>query len=208
LARTRDDLIARQDLADAINAHLAVAWADYEAAQAARAAARPRRRRAARQAAFAALVLGPLVGLCGWWLPAPPGFRHLTTLFGLGTEPGTKTAQPEVPNVLPTPASPGSHLPVPRLVALLPAGSPSEPLRLEARKPARLPLQIRPEEAAQDSYILLLSGLPANATLSGASRMGADKWFLSPGALQQLEIVVPESSATVFEVGVGAAARQ
>jgi TPR repeat protein len=87
-------------------------------------------------------------------------------------------------------------------VELLPVGSPSEPLRLEARKPARLPLQVRPEEAVQESYILLLSGLPANAALSGASRMGADSWLVSPGALQQIEIVVPEWSASPIEVGV------
>jgi TPR repeat protein len=87
-------------------------------------------------------------------------------------------------------------------VELLPVGSPSEPLRLEARKPARLPLQLRPEEAVQESYILLLSGLPVNAALSGASRMGADSWLVSPGALQQIEIVVPEWSASPIEVGV------
>jgi hypothetical protein len=69
-------------------------------------------------------------------------------------------------------------------------------------KPARLPLQVRPEEAAQDNYILLLSGLPRNAMLSGATRMGTDSWLLSPGALQRLEIVVPEWSASLTEVGV------
>jgi hypothetical protein len=89
-----------------------------------------------------------------------------------------------------------------RPVELMPVGSPSAPLRLEAAKPARLPLQIRPEEAAQESYILLLSGLPANAALSGASRMGADSWLVPPGALSQLEIVVPEWSASTIEVGV------
>ncbi|MBO0764546.1 MAG: sel1 repeat family protein [Hyphomicrobiaceae bacterium] len=89
-----------------------------------------------------------------------------------------------------------------RPLELLPVGSPTEPLRLEARKPARLPLQIRPEEAVQESYILLLSGLPANAALSGASRMGADSWLVSPGALEQIEIVVPEWSTSTVEVGV------
>jgi hypothetical protein len=89
-----------------------------------------------------------------------------------------------------------------RPVELLPIGSPSQPLRLEAMKPARLPLQVRPEAAIQDSYILILSGLPAKAKLSGASQMGADSWLLAPGALQRLEIVVPEWSASVIEVGV------
>jgi hypothetical protein len=91
---------------------------------------------------------------------------------------------------------------LPRPVELLPVGSPTAPFRLEALKPARLPFQVRPEEAAQDSYILLLSGLPANALLSGAARMGADSWLLSPGVLQRLDIVVPEWSASVIEVGV------
>jgi hypothetical protein len=89
-----------------------------------------------------------------------------------------------------------------RPVKLLPVGSPGEPLRLEAKKPSRLPLQVRPEEALQESYILVLSGLPANATLSGATRMGSDSWLLFPGALNQLEIIVPEWSVSVIEVGV------
>jgi hypothetical protein len=92
--------------------------------------------------------------------------------------------------------------PMPRPVELLPVGSAKQPLRLEALKPARLPFEVRPEEAMQDSYIMLLTGLPPNATLSGASRMGADSWHLPPGALQRLELVVPEWSATVYEVGV------
>ena len=91
---------------------------------------------------------------------------------------------------------------VPRPLELLPVGSASEPLRLEALKPARLPFVVRPEEAVQDSYILVLTGLPAKAALSGASQLGTDTWHLPPGALQRLEIVVPEWSATVFEVGV------
>jgi hypothetical protein len=90
----------------------------------------------------------------------------------------------------------------PRPVILQPIGSPGEPFRLEALKPARLPLQVRPHDAMQESYILILSGLPANTALSGASRMGADSWLLSPGALQQIEIVVPEWSASTMEVGV------
>lgn len=109
--------------------------------------------------------------------------------------------------VVPTPAvirpageAPRSEPPVPRHVELLPVGSPSEPLRLEALKPARLDLQVRPAEALQESYILILAGLPANAALSGASRMGADSWLLSPGALQQIEIMVPEWSTTTIEV--------
>ncbi|HXE86197.1 MAG TPA: hypothetical protein VN524_05275 [Hyphomicrobiaceae bacterium] len=106
---------------------------------------------------------------------------------------------------VPAPFRPAGEVPRPepmplRHVELLPVGSPGEPLRLEALKPARLPLQVRPLEALQEGYILILSGLPANTALSGAARMGADSWLLSPGALQQLEIVLPEWSASTIEV--------
>lgn len=89
-----------------------------------------------------------------------------------------------------------------RPIELLPLGTPTEPLRLEALKPSRLPLQVLPEEAMQSSYILVLSGLPANAALSGGTRMGSDSWLLPPGALKQLEIIVPEWSASIIGVGV------
>src|SRR5207244_3340701 len=39
------------------------------------------------------------------------------------------------------------------------------------RIPARFPLQLQPEDAAQDAYLLVLSGVPAGTTLSGASRI-------------------------------------
>ena len=89
-----------------------------------------------------------------------------------------------------------------RPIELVPIGSRSEPLRLEALKPSRFPLQVRPEEAMQAGYILVLSGLPANAMLSGATRVGSDSWLIAPGALRQLEIVVPEWSASVIELRV------
>jgi hypothetical protein len=114
----------------------------------------------------------------------------------------TGPAETEKIAVAVTPAAQGQPEPVPRPVELPPVGSAKQPLRLEALKPARLPFEVRPGEAMQDSYILLLTGLPPNATLSGASRMGADSWHLPPGALQRLEIVVPEWSATVYEVSV------
>jgi hypothetical protein len=89
-----------------------------------------------------------------------------------------------------------------RPVELLPMGSRSEPLRLEARQPSRFPLRVRPEEAMEGSYILVVTGLPANATLSGATRMSSDSWLVAPGALRQLEIVVPEWSASITELGI------
>jgi hypothetical protein len=85
-------------------------------------------------------------------------------------------------------------------VELRPIGSPGAPLRLQAQKPAPLPLQIAPEEAAREPFILVLSGAPAGTTLSGAGRIGSDTWFLSPGAASGLEIVVPEWSTSVFEI--------
>jgi TPR repeat protein len=89
-----------------------------------------------------------------------------------------------------------------RPIELLAVGSPGEPLRLEALKPSRLPLQVLPEEAMQATYILVVTGLPANAALSGGTRMGSDSWLLPPGALRQLEIILPEWSASVIELGV------
>jgi hypothetical protein len=89
-----------------------------------------------------------------------------------------------------------------RPIELLAIGSPGEPLRLEALKASRLPVQLLPEEAMQATYILVLSGLPANAALSGGTRMGSDSWLLPPGALKHLEIIVPEWSASVIEIGV------
>jgi hypothetical protein len=98
------------------------------------------------------------------------------------------------------PADPAGEPALQRWVQLQAVGSREEPLQLDASKPARLPLQVRPEEAMEDSYILLLTGLPAKATLSGVSRMGADSWLVSPGALRRIDIVVPEWSAAAIEV--------
>jgi hypothetical protein len=87
-------------------------------------------------------------------------------------------------------------------MTLRPIGSPKEPLRLEARKPARLPLQFQPENAAQESYIVVLGGAPAGTTLLGASRIGSDTWFLPPGSADRLQITLPEWSSSPFEVAI------
>jgi hypothetical protein len=88
-------------------------------------------------------------------------------------------------------------------IGLLPIGSPDQPLRLDARKPARLPLQIRPEEAAgRESFTLALSGLPDGTTLFGAMPIASDRWFLPAGASNRLEISVPEWSTSVFEATI------
>jgi hypothetical protein len=87
-------------------------------------------------------------------------------------------------------------------IDLQPIGSPSQPLRLEAQKPARLPLRIQPEEAAREAFILVLSGAPAGTTLSGAARIGSDSWFLSPGSASRLEIAMPEWSTSLFEITI------
>jgi hypothetical protein len=83
---------------------------------------------------------------------------------------------------------------------LRPIGSPNAPLLLQPQKPAPLPLQIAPEEAAREPFILVLSGAPAGTTLLGAGKIGSDTWFLSPGAASRLEIVLPEWSTSVFEI--------
>ena len=85
-------------------------------------------------------------------------------------------------------------------VELQPIGSPGAPLRLQAQRPAPLPLQIAPEEAAREPFILVLSGAPAGTSLTGAGRIGSDTWFISPGAAGRLEIVMPEWSTSVFEI--------
>jgi hypothetical protein len=71
-----------------------------------------------------------------------------------------------------------------------------------AQKPAPLPLQIRPEEAATEPFILTLSGAPAGTILSGATQMSSDTWFLSPGSVNLLEIALPEWSTSVFEMTI------
>ena len=85
-------------------------------------------------------------------------------------------------------------------IDLRPIGSPNNPLRLEALKPTPLPLQM--EDGAREPFILALSGVPVGTTLSGAVRMGSDTWLLSPGSADQLQIALPESSTSVFEVTV------
>jgi hypothetical protein len=86
--------------------------------------------------------------------------------------------------------------------SLLPIGSPNQPLRLEPRKPARLSLRIQPEEAANEPFILALSGAPPGTILSGATQISSDTWFLSPGSTDRLQIALPEWSPSVFEITI------
>ena len=87
-------------------------------------------------------------------------------------------------------------------ISLRPVGSPDQPLQLEPQRPAALPLQILPHEAADDPFILALSGAPAGTILFGANRISSDTWFLPPGAANRLEIVLPEWSTSVFEIAI------
>jgi hypothetical protein len=87
-------------------------------------------------------------------------------------------------------------------ISLLPVGSPDQPLQLEPQRPAALPLQILPQEAADEPFILALSGAPAGTILFGANRISSDTWFLPAGAASRLEIVLPEWSTSVFEIAV------
>jgi hypothetical protein len=81
-------------------------------------------------------------------------------------------------------------------------GSPERPLQVEPRQPAPFPVQIQPEGAANEPFILVLSGAPAGTTLFGADRISSDTWLLSPGSASQLQIVLPEWSTSVFEIAV------
>jgi hypothetical protein len=98
------------------------------------------------------------------------------------------------------PASEPQQIAGTQAVELRPIGSPAAPLRLQAQKPAPLPLQMQPEDAAREPFILVLSGAPAGTTLLGAGRIGTDTWFVSPGTAGRLEIVLPEWSTSVFEI--------
>jgi hypothetical protein len=89
-----------------------------------------------------------------------------------------------------------------RAIRLAAIGSPQEPLRLEAGKASRLPLRIEPDEARRDTFILVLSGLPAASTLTGASKLSSDSWLLAGDAVSQLEITVPEWSTSLLEIDV------
>lgn len=87
-------------------------------------------------------------------------------------------------------------------INLRPIGSPSQPLRFEAQRAAPLPLQIEPEEAANEPFILALSGAPPGLVLSGATRIGSDTWFLPPGSADRLEIALPDWSTSVYEITI------
>jgi hypothetical protein len=89
-----------------------------------------------------------------------------------------------------------------RAVELESIGSPDRPLRLQAQRPVRLPLQIQPEEAYQETFILVLSGLPPKSQLSGAERIGSDSWLVPPDTLGRLELTLAEWSASVIEMGI------
>ena len=87
-------------------------------------------------------------------------------------------------------------------IYLRPIGSPDQPLRLEPQRLAQLSLQIEPEEAANEAFILALSGAPAGTILSGATQMSSDTWFLPSGSADRLEIALPEWSTSVFEIAI------
>jgi TPR repeat protein len=87
-------------------------------------------------------------------------------------------------------------------ISLQPVGSPNQPLRLEPQKTAQLSLQIEPEEAANEPFILALAGAPPGTLLSGATQISSDTWFLSPGSADRLEIALPEWSTSVLEIAI------
>jgi hypothetical protein len=98
-------------------------------------------------------------------------------------------------------SNPSANSPSP-LVRIEPIGSPQQPLRLEAMQPARLPLQIEPEMARSESFLLILTGLPQDATLSGASKIGSDTWLLAGDAASRLELTISQWSPSPMEIDV------
>lgn len=100
------------------------------------------------------------------------------------------------------PGNPTQIMSLTRGMELQPIGSPDRPLRLQALRPARLPLQIQPDEAQYETFILVLSGLPPKTSLSGAERISSDSWLLHPGSIGKLGITIPEWSASPIEVGI------
>lgn len=89
-----------------------------------------------------------------------------------------------------------------RTLSLLPVGTADQPLRLEPQRPAPLGLRVTPEEAANEPFVMALSGAPAGTALLGANRVSADTWYVPSGALKALQIVVPDWSASVIEMTV------
>lgn len=87
-------------------------------------------------------------------------------------------------------------------IEVQPIGSRERPLRLQAAKPARLPLRIQPEEASAETFIMVLSGAPAKTDVQGAERIGSDSWLLGPQSIGNLMIMLPEWSSQTMEIGL------
>ena len=87
-------------------------------------------------------------------------------------------------------------------IEVQPIGARERPLRLEALKPAHLPLRIHPEDALAETFIMVLSGVPAKADVLGAERIGSDSWLLRPQTIANLQITMPEWSTLPMEIGV------
>jgi hypothetical protein len=82
-----------------------------------------------------------------------------------------------------------------------PIGSPGQPVQIETQRPVPLPLQIEPEKAASEPFILTLAGAPPGTIQFGGSRTSSDAWFLPPDSASRLEIVLPEWSP-LFEIAI------
>jgi hypothetical protein len=131
----------------------------------------------------------------------------IITLGVVRQERSNAEPQEAVPSTYARPAAAGRSEPTlakaaSQQIYLRPIGSPDQPLRLEPQKLAQLSLKLEPEEAANEPFILALSGAPAGTILSGATQMSSDTWFLPPGSADRLEIALPEWSTSVFEIAV------
>jgi hypothetical protein len=89
-----------------------------------------------------------------------------------------------------------------RSITLQPVGTPEHPLRLEAGKRTRLPLQISPANAVTDSYFLILSGVPSLTSVTGATRIGTDIWLVPPNAIGQIDVAVADGPGIPSRFGI------
>ena len=137
-------------------------------------------------ATVAALVLGTV---------KPPGFGHPQA----GSFPSPPFAE-----------ATGAAV---QTIELAQIGTPDAPLRFQAGKRARLPIQIiRGTPVAGNFFVL--SGLPSSAALGGATRIGKDMWLLPFSEGADVDVVVPKRTDGVVQFRVqlrqanGAAAAQ
>jgi len=69
-------------------------------------------------------------------------------------------------------------------------------------RPARLPLQIEPEAARNESFLLILSGLPQDSALTGASKISSNTWLLNGEGASLLELTISEWASSPLAIDI------